>query len=255
MAYTVKQLAKISGVSVRTLHWYDEIGLLKPAYQGANGYRYYEERQCLRLQQILFFRELGFPLNDIQKLLMQGDFDHIKALEAHKQILESDINRKNQLTATIDKTIQHLRGKYKMSSEELYYGFDSNRQKEYEQYLVESRGLRAEKLLEQSRKHTAKWDKEEWDNVKNEGDAIHKELAQAIDKGLVPSSKEVQAIIHRHYLMISRFYDPTKEVYVGLTDLYIEHPDFKKFFDVYHPKMIEFIGEAIRFYANQNLDD
>lgn len=136
MAYTVKQLAKISNVSVRTLHWYDEIGLLKPAYQGANSYRYYEEKQCLKLQQILFFRELGFPLNDIQKLLMQDDFDHIKALEAHKQILERDINRKNQLIATIDKTIQHLRGKHKMSNEELYYGFDSQRQKQYERELV-----------------------------------------------------------------------------------------------------------------------
>jgi len=253
MAYTVKQLAKISGVSVRTLHWYDEIGLLKPAYQAANNYRYYEEKQCLRLQQILFFKELGFPLNDIQKLLMQDDFDHINALEAHKQVLEQDINRKNQLIATIDKTIQHLRGKYKMSNEELYYGFDSTRQKEYEQYLVEYKGLPAERLLKQSKKRTAKWDKDEWDNVKNEGDTIHQELAQAIEQGLSPTSMEVQAIIHRHYLMISRFYDASKAVYIGLTELYAQHPDFKKFFDVYHPKMIEFISEAMCFYANQNL--
>ena len=77
MAYTVKELAKISGISVRTLHWYDEIGLLKPAYHGANSYRYYEEAQLLLLQQILFFRELEFNLNDIQKLLSQNDFDNI----------------------------------------------------------------------------------------------------------------------------------------------------------------------------------
>src|ERR1700753_4176263 len=115
MAYTVKQLAKMSNVSVRTLHWYDEIGLLKPAYRGANGYRYYEEAQCLKLQQILFFRELAFPLNDIQNLLVRDEFDHIKALEAHRQVLEQDISRKRQLLATIDKTIAHLRGKHKMS--------------------------------------------------------------------------------------------------------------------------------------------
>lgn len=255
MAFTVKQLAKISSVSVRTLHWYDEIGLLKPAYQGANGYRYYEEKECLRLQQILFFKALEFPLNDIQKLLMQDDFDHIQALRAHRQILESDIDRKKQLLATIDKTIEHLRGKYKMSSEELYYGFDSKRQKEYEQYLVTYQGLPAEKLLEQSRKRTAKWDKEEWDHVKNEGDVIHKELSHAIEQGLAASSKEVQAIIHRHYLMVSRFYDTSKAVYIGLTELYVEHSDFKKFFDAYHPKMLEFISEAMLFYANENLKD
>ncbi len=107
MAYTVKELAKISGVSVRTLHWYDEIGLLKPAYHGANSYRYYEEVQLLLLQQILFFRELGFNLNDIQNLLSQNDFDNIKALYAHRKVLEKDIARKNSLIATIDKTIQH----------------------------------------------------------------------------------------------------------------------------------------------------
>lgn len=253
MAYTVKQLAKISGVSVRTLHWYDEVGLLKPAYQGANGYRYYEEKQCLRLQQVLFFKELGFPLSDIQKLLAQNDFDNIDALNAHKQVLEQEINRKQQLITTINKTIQHLRGKQIMRNEELYHGFDLTKQKEYEQYIVKSRGLAAEKLLQESKKRTAKWDKDEWDDVKRQGDAIHKELALAIDNGLNPESLEVQAIIHRHFQMIARFYEPTKEVYIGLTSLYAEHPDFKKFFDVYHPNMIEFIGAAMKFYANKNL--
>lgn len=78
-------------------------------------------------------------------------------------------------------------------------------------------------------------------------------MAAAIDQGLKTDSDEVQVIIHRHYQMISRFYDPSKEVYIGLTELYAEHPDFRKFFDVYHPRMIEFIGEAMRFYANKNL--
>jgi DNA-binding transcriptional MerR regulator len=131
MAYTVKELAKISGVSVRTLHWYDEIGLLKPAYHGANSYRYYEEVQLLLLQQILFFRELGFNLNDISKLLSQNDFDNIKALYAHRKVLEKDIVRKNSLIATIDKTIQHLRGKQVMKDEELaeiYFAKESEQQ-------------------------------------------------------------------------------------------------------------------------------
>lgn len=253
MAYTVKQLAKMSGVSVRTLHWYDEIGILKPAFHGANGYRYYEEKQMLTLQQILFFKELGFDLHDIQKMLSQSDFDNIKALQAHRTILEKNIDRKKALITTIDKTLLHLRGEQVMSDKELYQGFDSARQKEYEQYLVKYHGTAAEDLLFASRKKTAKWDKDEWDDVKNQGDAIHKDLAKAIDQGLSIDCDEVQAIIHRHYQMIERFYEPNKEIYIGLTELYVQHPDFKKFFDVYHPDMIAFIGAAIRCYANKNL--
>jgi DNA-binding transcriptional MerR regulator len=253
MAYTVKQLAKISGVSVRTLHWYDEKGLLKPSYHGSNGYRYYEEEQLLMLQQILFFRELGFNLNDIQKLLSQDDFDKVRALQSHKQVLTEEINRKSNLITTIDKTMSHLRGKETMQDNELYYGFDKARQKEYEQYLVKEYGSGAEDLLKQSHKKTAKWDKDEWDDVKSTGDQIHKELTGAINLNLSPESDEVQKIIHRHYELQNRFYDLTKEVYIGLTDLYAQHPDFKKFFDVYHPKMIEYIGQAMRHYANKNL--
>ena len=253
MAYTVKQLAKISGVSVRTLHWYDEKGLLKPSYHGSNGYRYYEEEQLLMLQQILFFRELGFNLNDIQKLLSQDDFDKVRALQSHKQVLTEEINRKSNLITTIDKTISHLRGKETMQDNELYYGFDKARQKEYEQYLVKEYGSKAEDLLKQSHKRTAKWDKDEWDDVKSTGDQIHKELTDAINSNLSPESDEVQKIIHRHYELQNRFYDLTKEVYIGLTDLYAQHPDFKKFFDVYHPKMIEYIGKAMRHYAEKNL--
>lgn len=253
MKYSVKQLANLSGVSVRTLHWYDKTGLLKPSFYGANGYRYYEEKQLMLLQQILFFRELGFSLNDIKKLLLKDDFDQMRALYAHKRVLKEDIDRKQTLITTVEKTILRLKGKQIMSDKELYYGFDSERQKEYEQYLVEYKGMAAEDLLIESKKRTAKWEKDEWDIIKTEGDTIHKALALAIDKGISPESDEVQAIIQRHHQMINRFYDATKEVYIGLTHLYAEHSDFKKFFDVYHPKMIEFIGQAMRFYAHKNL--
>src|SRR5271156_622440 len=93
MAYTVQKLAKLSGVSVRTLHFYDEIGLLRPAYIETNGYRYYEEKELLLLQQILFFRELGFELKKIQKILGQSDFNKIAALTSHRQILEKDLDK------------------------------------------------------------------------------------------------------------------------------------------------------------------
>src|SRR5579883_2177210 len=136
MAYTVKKLTEISGVSVMTLHFYDEIGLLKPAYHGANGYRFYEEEQLLMLQQILFFRELGFELKKIQKILGKSDFDKIAALYAHRKVLEKNAEKTNELIDTIDKTIKRLKGIQPMKDQELYQGFGitKEQQAEYEQY-------------------------------------------------------------------------------------------------------------------------
>src|SRR6476659_2757040 len=123
MAYTVKQVAAMSGVSVRTLHFYDETGLLAPAYHGANGYRFYEEPQLLTLQQILFYRELGFELKQIERILGGPDFEKVTALESHRQVLEKNLTRTRTLIETIDKTIQHLKGTKTMKSEEMFAGF------------------------------------------------------------------------------------------------------------------------------------
>ena len=123
MAYTVKQVAAMSGVSVRTLHFYDESDLLKPAYVGANGYRFYEEPQLLMLQQVLFYRELGFELKQIKDIVGRADFEKIEALQSHREVLEENVARTRSLLDTIDKTIQHLKGMKKMKSEELFVGF------------------------------------------------------------------------------------------------------------------------------------
>src|SRR3954471_21416512 len=123
MAYTVTQVAKMSGVSVRTLHFYDETGLLKPARHGANGYRFYEEAQLLSLQQILFFRELGFELKEIKAILGRSDFEKATALQSHRKTLLGRMARTRTLINTIDKTIKHLKGAKKMKGEEMFAGF------------------------------------------------------------------------------------------------------------------------------------
>jgi DNA-binding transcriptional MerR regulator len=111
MAYTVKQVAALSGVSVRTLHFYDETDLLKPAHTGANGYRYYEEPQLLTLQQILLYRELGIELRQIRQLLGRPDFQRRDALRSHREAMEERLARTRRLLETIDHTIDHLEGK------------------------------------------------------------------------------------------------------------------------------------------------
>lgn len=126
MAYTVRQVADLSGISVRTLHFYDELGLLKPAYVNTNGYRHYEEPQLLTLQQILFYRELGFELKEIKSFLGRPDFEKASALKSHRSVLEKNFARMRALIATIDKTIEHVRGTTMMSTEEIFAAFKVN---------------------------------------------------------------------------------------------------------------------------------
>lgn len=122
-SYTVKQVARMSGVSVRTLHFYDEVGLLKPAYQSPSGYRFYEEPQLLTLQQILFYRELGFELKQIKSILGQPDFEKAAALLSHREVLRENLARTRTLLETLDKTAAHLKGTKKMNDAELFRGF------------------------------------------------------------------------------------------------------------------------------------
>ena len=120
MAYTVKKLSELSGVTVRTLHFYEEAGLLKPAYYGSNGYRYYEEKELLQLQQILFFKELGFSIKQISKVLGRSDFNQLAALHSHRKALNLEREKIEKLIETIDGTIKHLKGKKKMKDREIF---------------------------------------------------------------------------------------------------------------------------------------
>src|SRR5271165_2330468 len=135
--YTVKELAKLSGISDRTLRFYDEIGLLKPAFYGDNGYRYYEKEQLLTLQQVLFYRELGFELAMIQKIMASPEFDKAAALRSHRDHLVKETERTKDLICTIDKTLAHLERKVPMKDNEMYLGFDPKKQAQYEKEAIE----------------------------------------------------------------------------------------------------------------------
>lgn len=251
MAYTVNKLAKLSGVSARTLHFYDEIGLLKPAYHGDNQYRYYEEEQLLMLQQILFYRELGFPLSEIQQIVSNHDFNKIEALLSHKRTLLESLDRTHQMIKTIDKTISHLRGNEPMKLEDIFHGFNAEKQKLYEDFLINS-GVDQE-VIDQSKYKVKHWSSEQWLAIKKAGDDIHLKLVDAIHHHLAPSSPEVQKIIQDHYKMTTIFWTPTKESYIGLSQLYCSHPDFVKFYHGIHPELLDYLIKAMKVYADREL--
>ncbi|MDF1654457.1 MAG: MerR family transcriptional regulator [Coxiellaceae bacterium] len=251
MSYTVNKLAKLSGVTVRTLHYYDEIGLLKPAYVGDNKYRYYGEEQLLLLQQILFYRELGFPLADIQQIVAKKDFDMIEALQSHRQTLAGDLDRIEDLVKTIDKTIAHLRGKQTMKLEEIFEGFTDEKQKMYEEFLIDNGVDRKE--IDNVRHKAKHWGKEKWVENKRQADQMYSELAAAITRGASPGDDEVQRLMHQHYELTKVFWTPNRETYIGLSQFYASHPDFVKFYDAIHPSMLEYLQQAMRIYAEQKL--
>lgn len=252
MAYTVTKLAKISGVSVRTLHWYDEVGLLKPAYYGSNGYRYYEEEQLLILQQILFFRELGFELKKIQKILGRSDFDKLVALSSHRDVLQKNLERTKTLIKTIDKTIKHLKGMKKMKDEEMYGGFSKEKQAEYERQIIERFGQQGKAYVEECKSNLKSWSQADWDKSRKEFEAICKELTQYLEKDLQADSKEVQGVIHRHYQWLKCYWTPTRESYAGHGQ-FIQESDLRKAYEAYHKDLPKFIAESIQIFAKNEL--
>lgn len=244
MVYTVKKLARLAGVSVRTLHYYDEIGLLKPSSIGENGYRYYAEEALLRLQQILFFRELDFSLGDIQTLLDQPGFDVTTALQTHKQALQNQIHRLNGLVQTIDNTLLHVKGKLPMKPKELFAAFDEETQKRYEQ---EAYTLYDPTIVKASHRRWQSYSAEQKAQIGAEGETVYRDLLALMDQS--PESVQVQEVIARWRQHIRYFYEPTVEIMLGLAQGYAEDPAFVDVYRQLHPDMPEFLRRAIEHYC------
>lgn len=238
---------------MRTLRFYDEIGLFKPASKGSNGYRYYEKDQLFILQQILFYRALGIELSQIQKIVADPKFDKIQALQAHRETLKKEAKKTQVLIKTIDKTLAHLQKETPMKDSEIYKGFDPKIQTAYEEYLVANYGDRARKNIEESKRRTKNWKKEDFEKVGRDYAEIHKALKQAMEKGLVATDPAVQERIKAHYEVVNRFWTPTREAYISLGRNYCDFPEFRKHFDRFHPKLAEYIATAIKVFAEQNL--
>lgn len=255
MDYTVKQLAELSGVSVRTLHFYDEIGLLKPAYIAENNYRYYQKEQLLLLQQIIFFKELGFELKQIKELLESGDFNILQALQSHKKVIHHRIQRLQTLAKTVEKTIDHLEGTQPMTDKEFYDGYREEKQQDYEKWLIKNYGLKAKKFIAQSHENVKDWQQKEWDAFTKQWDELNREFVDAMKAKLPTDSPEVQTLVKKHYEMINKIYHPTKEVYQGLADLYVHQPGFKNYYDKQHPGLAEFIAQGMKLFAEQLIDE
>lgn len=244
MTYTVNQLAKISGVSVRTLHYYDEIGLLSPTREEKNGYRHYGEEELLKLQQILFFRELAFPLEEIKGIMSNPHFNMEAALLDQRKMIELKKKRLNQLLRTIDKTLQKFTEETPMEDNELYNGLSTE---ELEAYAKEAEKRWGNtEAYRVSKERAMKMSKEDIEELKRSGDLFQKKLAATMPKG--PTSPEFQELIKEHYNSLRTFYEPNLEMYRGLADLYVDDPRFTDAYDRYAPGLAKCMREAMLYY-------
>ena len=248
--YTVKELANLAGVTVRTLHLYDKIGLLSPEIRSEARYRYYGEKELLLLQQILFYKELDFPLKDIIEILKDPDFDLIKALENHKSALTSRRKKIAGMLETIDKTILNLKGKIKMKHEDLYTGLPKEKAEKWRQEALE----KWPKQVKQSEQALLKLNKQEFEKLKSDfGENIKRLAALRKEHYANPA---VQKEIGLHYGYIQKFWSKKGDIgeaYKGLGQLYVDDNRYTEIDGKPNPDFALFLRDAMTHYVDSNL--
>src|SRR5690606_11361985 len=251
--YTVKQLARLSGVSVRTLHHYDAIGLLKPAFLGENHYRYSGREALLRLQDILFHRELGVPLQEIARLLDHDGRDRLTILSQHREMLAERLERSRQLLTTIDRTIAQLNGAGTMKDSEMYAGFSPEKQAEHEQWLVGKYGGAMQAEIDRGKARLADMSEDQRKAALAEGGAAEDVLVEHFMSGLRPGDPQVEPALVRHHAWVTRMWgrDCPPVAYAGLADLYLNHPGFQERYEARGAGFTDWLTTAMKAYAER----
>jgi len=247
MQYTVHELATLAHISVRTLHYYDEIGLLEPSSIAKNGYRYYHEKELIRLQQILFFKELAFSLEDIKRMLNRPDFRVIEALKDQKKLMKLKQTRLDALIKTIDKTIRTMNNNQTMKDEEMYDAFRDEDVKEYQAEVKERWGNTDAYKQSQAKVNTMT--KKEMATLKQEGEKLAQALADAMDKPV--QDAHVQALIKKHHDGINFFYTCNGEMYRNLAQMYVDDARFTAYYEKFRPGLAVFLRDAIFYYVDE----
>ena len=242
--FTVKQLSEMAGITRRTLHYYDQIGLLKPTRVGANGYRYYGEESLLRLQQILLYRKLDVPLDDIQQIMERPGFDVLSALQSHQADLRKRIAHLERMIHTVEQTINYLEGKQEMSHKQLFEAFSEEQQAEYEKEAMQ---IYDPEIVQASVKRWKGYTEAEKQRILDEGSAVYQDMLLAMPKGA--SSPEAQACVERWRRHMEYFWTPNDEQLLGLVDGYNNDPRFKANFDKIDPNLAEFMRQAVQIYV------
>lgn len=250
MEYSVNRLARLAGVSTRTLRYYDEIGLLSPKRISSNGYRVYGQKEVDLLQQILFYRELGVPLDEIKSIVCSDKFNGIAALEGHLSALKAKREQIELLIANVEKTIAAAKGELKMSDKEKFEGFKKQLIEDNEsKYGKEIREKFGDTAVDASNSKLMEMTQEQYDKSAELSRRINETLKRAFEQG-DPAGELAQQACELHKEWLGYFWNfYSKEAHLGLAQSYVDDPRFRKYYDSIAEGCAEFLYEALKIYC------
>lgn len=254
MALTVSEVARLTGVTVRTLHHYDDIGLVRPSDRSAAGYRLYDRAAIERLQAVLLYRELGFSLADIERLVSDPSWDREQALLGHRQALEKEADRLGHLLAAVDQELHALRNGTTMDETDMLEVFGQDFAANHEAWEAEAAERWGESdAWAESRGRTAMYTKQDWQRIGTEGAAIETDAAALFLDGIEPTASQAMDVAERHREHISRnFYACSHEMHVGLADLYVADDRFRAHYDTQAEGLANWLQLAILANADRS---
>ena len=245
--YTIKVIADLAGVTTRTLRYYDQLGLLIPAEIGKNGYRYYDHDNLLRLQQVLYFRELDVPLKEIQYLLSRPDFQLLSSLKNHRAALRDQVQRLNKLLATLERTISSLQGEGNMSEKEYFEGFDETR------YEDETRELWGDtSQYKESQRKWSNYSKDQKEEIKAEGGKIAERMVTK-NPDISVDDPDVQAAVGDYYDYLNKYFYACDVGFLrSLADMWVQDPRFARNYERIREGGSAFVREAVHIYCDRH---
>ncbi|MDD3654715.1 MAG: MerR family transcriptional regulator [Desulfotomaculaceae bacterium] len=250
MEYTIQKLARIAGISTRTLRYYEEIGIIKPARIKSSGYRIYGQAEVNCLQQVLFYKELGFKLEVIKEILMSPSFNEAKALKEHHEKLLDKRKQLDLLISNVEKTIALKEGRMTMTDQEKFEGFKKKLIEENERkYGKEIREKYSEDTINKSNEKLLNMTQEEYEEAIRLGNEVTSTLAEAFQTG-DPGSDLAQKAADLHRQWLTHFWGRySKEAHAGLAQMYVDDERFRVYYDEKQPGTAEFLRDAILIYA------
>lgn len=253
MEYGIRELSELAGVSARTLRYYDEIGLLKPLYVNEAGYRFYGKKELDMLQQILFYRERGFDLKKIKRILYQKDFDIANALEEHLLELEKQRSHMDALIRTVQLTLMSMKGECEMGDKEKFEAFKERVIRENEEkYGAEIRKQYGDGDTDAAYRKVRNMSEADWERFQDLGREIRIRLQEGVQAGMQPESEEARRIVvlHKEWLG-STWKEYTAQAHKAIVNLYIADERFKLYYDKEIPGCAELLEKAVRFWVDK----